>query len=187
MVLYLGRIVEMADRNTIFEDARHPYTRSLISAVPVPDPRVERSRKRLKLAGDLPSVTDPRAPLRFLPSRIDAGDLGYRPKLEEVGPGHWVAETRCHRRHRDRHCRRSGNRLIPCLGPDQGRPREPAIAAKLCTIAQLLCQLAGVLRVSTRLARNPDQIPQQTVSQNTSNWPETGPPLPHCPPRAFPV
>ena len=92
MVLYLGRIVEMADRNTIFEDARHPYTRSLISAVPVPDPRVERARQRLKLAGDLPSVTDPRAPLRFLPSRIDAGDLGYRPKLEEVGPGHWVAE-----------------------------------------------------------------------------------------------
>ena len=92
MVLYLGRIVEMADRNRIFDDAKHPYTRSLISAVPVPDPKVERSRKRLKLAGDLPSLMDPRAPLRFLPSKIKEGDLGYRPQLQEVSPGHWVAE-----------------------------------------------------------------------------------------------
>lgn len=92
IVLYLGRIVEMADRIRIFDDARHPYTKALISAVPAPDPRVERSRKRLKLAGDLPSMTDPKAPLRFLPSRIRAGDLTYRPQLEQVAPGHWVAE-----------------------------------------------------------------------------------------------
>jgi peptide/nickel transport system ATP-binding protein len=89
MVLYLGRIVELADRDAIYDDARHPYTRSLISAVPVPDPRVERTRERLKLPGELPSPLDPDAAYRFLPSRRGTGPL---PALEEVEPGHWVAE-----------------------------------------------------------------------------------------------
>ena len=92
MVLYLGRVVEMADRDQIFNDARHPYTRSLISAVLAPDPRLEWSRERLKLVGDLPSLADPGAPLRFLPSKIREGDLTYRPQLIEVSPGHGVAE-----------------------------------------------------------------------------------------------
>jgi peptide/nickel transport system ATP-binding protein len=89
MVLYLGRIVELADRDAIYDDARHPYTKSLISAVPVPDPRVERTRQRLKLPGELPSPLDPNAAYRFLPSRRGTGPL---PALEEVVPGHWVAE-----------------------------------------------------------------------------------------------
>ena len=89
MVLYLGRIVELADRDTIYEDARHPYTKSLISAVPVPDPQVERTRERLRLPGELPSPLDPEAGYRFLPSRRGTGDL---PRLQEVAPGHWVAE-----------------------------------------------------------------------------------------------
>jgi peptide/nickel transport system ATP-binding protein len=90
MVLYLGRIVEFADRDAIYEDARHPYTQSLISAVPVPDPRVERTRERLRLPGELPSPLDPGAAYRFLPSR--RGTTGPLPQLEEVAPGHWVAE-----------------------------------------------------------------------------------------------
>jgi len=92
IVLYLGRIVEMADRDAIYKDARHPYTRSLISAVPIPDPQLERTRSRIKLPGELPSPLDPKAALRFLPSRLAAGDTGYVPQLEEVAPGHFVAE-----------------------------------------------------------------------------------------------
>ena len=94
MVLYLGRIVELADRKAIYDDARHPYTKALISAVPIPDPAIEKSRERLKLEGDLPSPMDPRAQLRFLKSKLvdDPDAEQYRPKLEEVAPGHWVAE-----------------------------------------------------------------------------------------------
>ena len=60
MVLYLGRVVELADRNTIYEDPRHPYTRALISAVPIPDPKAERAKARIPLPNDLPS------PLHFV-------------------------------------------------------------------------------------------------------------------------
>ncbi|MEO0677426.1 MAG: ABC transporter ATP-binding protein, partial [Pseudomonadota bacterium] len=90
MVLYLGRVVELADRDTIFDDPRHPYTQSLISAVPIPDPTVEDARRRLKLPGELPSPLDPLAALRFLPSR--AGQAAYEPRLNQIAPGHWVQE-----------------------------------------------------------------------------------------------
>lgn len=93
MVLYLGRIVELADRDQIFENPIHPYTKALINAVPHPDPEHERSRDRLVLDSDLPSPLDPRAGLRFMKSRLsDAGDDQYRPILVEISPGHFVAE-----------------------------------------------------------------------------------------------
>lgn len=92
MVLYLGRVVETASRDELFNNPRHPYTRALLSAVPLPDPVRERSRQRVKLQGDLPSPLDPRAGLRFLKSRLGEGDAVYRPALIEVAPGHWVAE-----------------------------------------------------------------------------------------------
>ncbi len=92
LVLYLGRAVEFADRETIYESAAHPYTRSLISAVPVPDPRTARTRTRIKLPGELPSPLDPGAALRFLPSKLASGARDYVPAFEEVAPGHWVAE-----------------------------------------------------------------------------------------------
>jgi oligopeptide/dipeptide ABC transporter ATP-binding protein len=94
MVLYLGRMVEFASRDAIYDDARHPYTRALISAVPIPDPQIERNRERVKLSGDLPSPLDSRAQLRFLKSRLIDDDTAeqYRPALIEVTPGHWVAE-----------------------------------------------------------------------------------------------
>lgn len=94
MVLYLGRVVEMADAAQIYDDPRHPYTRALLSAVPTPDPVAERGRKRMLLAGDLPSPLDSRAQLTFLKSRrIDDPDaVQYRPRLIEVSPGHLVAE-----------------------------------------------------------------------------------------------
>jgi len=94
MVLYLGRVVETADRSQIYEDARHPYTQALISAVPIPDPVIERARERVQLDGDLPSPMDPRAQLRFMKSKLDDRPNAeqYRPQLLEVAPGHWVAE-----------------------------------------------------------------------------------------------
>jgi oligopeptide/dipeptide ABC transporter ATP-binding protein len=90
MVLYLGRVVELAPSTALYARPRHPYTRALLSAVLAPDPRAERARKRELLTGDLPSPLDPRAQLTFLKSRL--GEPGYRPKLEQVAPGHFVAE-----------------------------------------------------------------------------------------------
>jgi len=92
LVLYLGRTVELADRDAIYGDARHPYTKSLISAVPIPDPRIERTRKRIKLPGELPSPLDPGASLRFLQTKLAIGDRNYVPQLFEVGKDHFVAE-----------------------------------------------------------------------------------------------
>ncbi len=94
MVLYLGRVVELAGRNAIYTDARHPYTKALIAAVPNADPKSEKSRERLKLSGDLPSPLDSRAALRFMKSKLvdDADAEQYRPQLVEVSPGHLVAE-----------------------------------------------------------------------------------------------
>jgi oligopeptide/dipeptide ABC transporter ATP-binding protein len=90
MVLYLGRVVELAPSRELYARPRHPYTKALLSAVLAPDPRAERARKRELLTGDLPSPLDPRAQLTFLKSRL--GEPGYRPKLEQVAPGHFVAE-----------------------------------------------------------------------------------------------
>jgi len=90
MVLYLGRVVELAPSAALYTDPHHPYTRALLSAVLSPDPRAERAKKRELLTGDLPSPLDPRAQLTFLKSRQNEPD--YRPKLEQVATDHWVAE-----------------------------------------------------------------------------------------------
>jgi oligopeptide/dipeptide ABC transporter ATP-binding protein len=94
MVLYLGRVVEIGDSNAIYRDARHPYTRALLAAVPVPDPRAERARPRAQLASDIPSQLDTRASLAFLKSRMidDPDAQQYRPRLIEVAAGHFVSE-----------------------------------------------------------------------------------------------
>ena len=94
MVLFLGRVMEMADRDKLYADPQHPYTRALLSAAPIPDPDRERNRQRIKLTGEPPSPMDPAAALRFLPSRVSVDPLApiYTPRLTEVAPGHLVSE-----------------------------------------------------------------------------------------------
>ncbi len=94
MVLFLGRIVELAGRDALYRDPRHPYTRALLAAVPVPDPKHEREKTYVRHTGELPSPLDTRSQLVFLKSRMidDPGAEQYRPQLLEVAPGHFVAE-----------------------------------------------------------------------------------------------
>ena len=89
LVLYLGRVVESAEAEQLYGDPRHPYTKALLSAAPIPDPAIERTRARIRLQGDPPSPLDPRAAFRFAPSMLEAG---VAPELKEVAPGHLVAE-----------------------------------------------------------------------------------------------
>jgi oligopeptide/dipeptide ABC transporter ATP-binding protein len=92
MVLYLGRIVELADSKTIYDNPVHPYTQQLISAVPIPDPKIERQRQSIKIPGELPSPMDPNAQLKFLPSKRHLAAQGYKPELIEHSTNHFVAE-----------------------------------------------------------------------------------------------
>ncbi|MGZ5154318.1 MAG: ABC transporter ATP-binding protein [Burkholderiales bacterium] len=94
-VMYLGKIVELTDKRSLFADPQHPYTEALLSAVPVPDPKIQ--RKRVILSGDVPSPINPpsgcrfhtRCPYAFDRCRVD------EPPLKEVRKGHWAA---CHLR-----------------------------------------------------------------------------------------
>ena len=92
-VMYLGRIVELADRATLYRDARHPYTRSLLSAIPQHDPDAKKTRMVLK--GDVPNPAKPPSGCRFHPRCFMAQPICStdEPTLREVAPGHWSA---CH-------------------------------------------------------------------------------------------
>ncbi len=95
VVMYLGKVMELAERNELFDDPLHPYTQSLNSAVPVPDPKLERARQRFILKGDPPSPANPPSGCVFhtrCPLAIDRC-ITVEPKAREVKPGHFVA---CH-------------------------------------------------------------------------------------------
>ncbi|HYJ98018.1 MAG TPA: oligopeptide/dipeptide ABC transporter ATP-binding protein [Burkholderiaceae bacterium] len=94
-VMYLGRIVEIADRDTLFREPRHPYTQALLSAVPVADPVVEAQRPRQILRGEVPSVMRPPSGCRFHPRCPHAMTVCSQedPPLVELSPGRSVA---CH-------------------------------------------------------------------------------------------
>jgi oligopeptide transport system ATP-binding protein len=95
VVMYLGKIVEVADRQALYEDPLHPYTRALLSAVPIPDPALEARREHTVLGGEVPSPLKPPPGCVFNPRcpRAEARCSAEAPALREVKPGHRGA---CH-------------------------------------------------------------------------------------------
>ena len=94
-VMYLGKLVELTDRDSLYHHPQHPYTKALLSAVPIPDPVVEEKRRRVILEGDVPSPVHPPKGCNFntrCPVAIDRC-FEEEPEFQEVASRHWCA---CH-------------------------------------------------------------------------------------------
>jgi oligopeptide transport system ATP-binding protein len=96
-VMYLGVIVELAERNELYNNPLHPYTQALLSAVPIPDPRITRARKRIILEGAPPSPENITPGCRFHPRCPNAKENCKTeiPQWREIKPGHWVTCNSC--------------------------------------------------------------------------------------------
>jgi len=97
-VMYLGRIVEIADADEIINHPMHPYTQSLISAIPIPDPKIARTRRRIPLEGDVPSPLNMPSGCAFRPRCRYATERCAQecPSLNEIAPGHRIACWNAH-------------------------------------------------------------------------------------------
>ena len=95
VVMYLGKVMELADRNEIYLRPQHPYTKALMSAVPIPNPKKARSRQRIILQGDIPSPINPPKGCNFNTRCPIAQDICFKeePVYRELAPGHFIA---CH-------------------------------------------------------------------------------------------
>lgn len=95
MVMYLGKVVEITASNQLYANPMHPYTKALLSAIPIPDPKVEEGKERIKMGGEIPSPVDPPAGCRFQNRCKYATERckTEEPKLRLVGNDHYVA---CH-------------------------------------------------------------------------------------------
>ena len=96
-VMYLGSLVELADSEELFENPMHPYTKALLSAIPIPDPDIEKNRQRIMLEGTLPNPIDLGEECKFCSRCPVCKDSCHKsqPKLVEVKPGHFVACSQC--------------------------------------------------------------------------------------------
>lgn len=94
-VMYLGCMVELADSDELYNNPQHPYTKALLSAIPIPDPSYERSKKRILLEGEVPSPINPKPGCRFKSRCKYVKEICHEvtPILKEIGPKHYVA---CH-------------------------------------------------------------------------------------------
>jgi len=92
-VMYLGKIVELTTRHELYDNPLHPYTQALLSAVPIPDPVVEETRRRIILEGDVPSPASPPVGCNFNTRGPVVMDICHQedPEFVDVGGGHWVA------------------------------------------------------------------------------------------------
>jgi oligopeptide transport system ATP-binding protein len=92
-VMYLGKLVELTDRQELYDHPMHPYTQALLSAVPIPDPVVEEERKRVILEGDVPSPANPPVGCNFCTRCPVVMDIckEKEPEFKDYGDGHWVA------------------------------------------------------------------------------------------------
>ena len=92
-VMYLGKVMEITDRKSLYQDPQHPYTKALLSAVPIPDPAVEAGREHVVLGGEVPSPLNPPSGCVFHP-RCPIAVAECRtivPELREIKPGHQAA------------------------------------------------------------------------------------------------
>lgn len=96
-VMYLGTMVEIAPSEELYQNPVHPYSRALLSAIPLPDPDLSKERKRILLEGDVPSPVDPPLGCRFRDRCRYATPLcsEQMPQLKQIAPGHYAACNLC--------------------------------------------------------------------------------------------